>query len=70
MRLIRAIPDAGLPPGARGTIVMVFATGSPPAYEIEFVDGLGRTLALLTLPHDAVRVESPSEADDETSKHR
>jgi hypothetical protein len=39
---------SGLPAGTRGTVVMVHEA-LPPAYEVEFVDRTGRTLALLTL---------------------
>ncbi len=46
VRLRRALPDANLPAGAVGAIVMVYDDGK--AYEVEFCDGAA-TLALLTL---------------------
>ena len=56
VRLKAARPDIlspiGLPIGAQGCVVHVFA-GPDPAYEVEFCDENGRTLALLTLKaHD------------------
>jgi len=41
-------PIAGLAVGTLGTIVMAYP-GVPPGYEVEFCDGQGFTLALLTL---------------------
>jgi hypothetical protein len=47
------IPSAGLYAGDVGAIVHVHGQGK--AYEVEFVDGDGTTIALLTLDADAVR---------------
>lgn len=47
VRLRRAMPEHGLAAGAIGAIVMVYE--SPPAYEVEFTDPEGITLALVTL---------------------
>ena len=51
--LTRDIPDAGLHAVDVGAIVRVYGAGN--AYEIEFVDGDGSTVALLTLDAKDVR---------------
>ncbi|MET8364799.1 DUF4926 domain-containing protein [Micromonospora sp. NPDC005194] len=48
VELREAIPGEGLPAGAVGTVVQVF-DGPPPAYEVEFADADGRTVAMVTL---------------------
>lgn len=50
--LKRDIPEAGLISGTRGTIVLIFEKPEP-AFEVEFVDELGRTVAQLVLSRDA-----------------
>lgn len=50
--LRRALPDHGLIAGDVGTIVLVYDDGR--AYEVEFVDADGRTLAVETLAADEV----------------
>ena len=47
------MPDAGLHAGDVGAIVHVHGQGK--AYEVEFVDGDGTTVALMTLDASAVR---------------
>lgn len=47
------VPDAGLYAGDVGAIVHVHGQGK--AYEVEFVDGDGTTIALLTLNADVIR---------------
>jgi hypothetical protein len=47
VRLRRGLPEHGLVAGAVGAIVMVY--DDPPAYEVEFCDESGVTLALVTL---------------------
>jgi hypothetical protein len=47
VRLRRSLPEHHLSEGAIGAIVLVFA--DPPAYEVEFCDKEGVTLALVTL---------------------
>lgn len=48
VRLTRAVPEHDLADGAKGTVVLDhFST--PPAYEVEFLDSEGRTIALVTL---------------------
>jgi hypothetical protein len=37
-----------VPPGTEGTVLMVFAA-DPPAYEVEFLDKAGESLAVLTV---------------------
>lgn len=51
--LTRDLPENGLVAGDLGAIVTVYEEGL--AYEVEFVALDGKTLALLTLPADAVR---------------
>ncbi|MGC4866226.1 DUF4926 domain-containing protein [Micromonospora sp. DT53] len=43
-----ARPSERLPAGATGTVVHVF-DGPPTAYEVEFADADGRTVAMVTL---------------------
>jgi hypothetical protein len=57
--LTRPLPDYGLEPGDIGAIVHVYQGGA--AYEVEFVSGDGRTLALTTLPATDVRAVSAGE---------
>ena len=51
--LKREMADAGLAAGDVGAIVQVYGQGE--AYEVEFVDGDGSTVALLTLDAADVR---------------
>lgn len=51
--LTRDVTDAGLHAGDVGAIVHVYGEGE--AYEVEFVDGDGSTLALVTLEAGDVR---------------
>ncbi|MFF0232715.1 DUF4926 domain-containing protein [Micromonospora sp. NPDC005254] len=51
VELREATPGEGLPAGAVGTVVHVF-DGPPPAYEVEFADADGRTVAMVTLRTD------------------
>jgi hypothetical protein len=43
VRLKKSLPDADIPIGSRGTIVMLY-DGEPSAYEVEFLDADGNTL--------------------------
>ena len=52
-------PDAGLHSGDVGAIVQVHGDGK--AYEVEFVDVDGTTIALLTLDAEEVRPIAPGE---------
>lgn len=52
VRLKRPLPEHQLPAGAIGAIVMVYE--SPPAYEVEFCDSDGITIALVTLKGEDV----------------
>ena len=47
------LPEQGLARGDLGAVVMVYNDGE--AFEVEFVALDGTTLALLTLPADAIR---------------
>lgn len=51
--LTRDLPDHGLEAGDVGTVVMVHEGGS--GFEVEFVTFTGETVAVVTLPADAVR---------------
>ncbi len=53
------LPDAGLHSGDVGAIVHVHGQGK--AYEVEFVDGDGTTIALMTLDADEIRPIGPGE---------
>lgn len=50
VRLLRPLPEHRLPAGAIGAIVMVYP--SPLAYEVEFADAQGVTIALVTLSEE------------------
>lgn len=51
--LTRAVPENGLAEGDVGTIVHRYGNGK--GYEVEFVTGEGRTVAVLTLPAKDLR---------------
>ena len=51
--LVHDLPDAGLTAGDVGAVVFVHDEGK--AYEVEFVDGDGTTVALVTLRSTEVR---------------
>ena len=51
--LTRDVPESGLHTGDVGAIVHVYRRGA--AYEVEFVDGDGSTIALITLASNDVR---------------
>lgn len=53
------LPDSGLHAGDVGAIIHVHRQGT--AYEVEFVDEDGTTVALLTLSADAIRPLEPGE---------
>ncbi len=50
VRLRRELPAEHLPVGAVGAVVVVFS--SPVAYEVEFCDEHGATLALVTVAEE------------------
>jgi hypothetical protein len=55
VRLKRNIPSRNLSIGARGTILVVYDDPHlPSAYEIEFIDDDGKTLAVLTLKEEDI----------------
>lgn len=55
IRLKRDKPMRGLPAGVTGTILLIYPQPPlPPAYEVEFTDGEGNTVALLTLQEDGI----------------
>jgi hypothetical protein len=57
--LTRDIPEEKLCKGDLGAVVLVHENGA--AYEVEFVTLDGRTLAVVTLPADAVRAATGHE---------
>ncbi|WP_236591198.1 DUF4926 domain-containing protein [Mycobacterium paraintracellulare] len=60
VELLRALPEHSLPAGSRGTVVMDYTKdsdkGLPPAYEVEFSDADGSTLAVVTVARDVLKV--------------
>lgn len=55
IRLKRDKSMSGLPAGATGTILLIYLQPPlPPAYEVEFTDGKGNTVALLALQEDEI----------------
>lgn len=55
VRLKYDLPEERLAAGMTGTIVLVH-NAKPPAYEVEFADEHGRTIAMLALPEDALEL--------------
>ena len=51
--LTRDVPEDGLKAGDVGTVVMVHQQGA--GYEVEFTTLAGLTIAVVTVPSDAVR---------------
>ncbi len=57
VRLKRDMPSHGLVAGTRGTIVVVYEDPHlPRAYEVEFVNAKGKTLAIVTLKENDLEV--------------
>ena len=61
VKLRHNLLDFGLSTETTGVVVMVYAE-QPQAYEVEFVDGQGRSLALLTLPEEDILAISASDS--------
>ena len=57
--LTRSLPDRGLQAGDVGAIVHVYDDGK--AFEVEFVDGSGATLALVTVEPSDIRPVADTE---------
>ena len=57
--LTRDIPEHDLVVGDLGAIVHIYADGK--AYEVEFVGLAGETIAIVTLPAEAVRAVAKGE---------
>ena len=57
--LTRPVPEHGLAAGDLGTVVAVHESGR--GYTVEFLSLEGKTLAIATLPADAVRSGRPGE---------
>ena len=63
VRLVRPLPEHGLPAGGTGAVVHVYDNPSE-AYEVEFVEPDGNTIALVTVvPDELELVERPSLSD-------
>lgn len=60
VELLRPLPEHSLPAGARGTVVVDYTKDSDKslqaAYEVEFSDADGFTLALVTVSGDDLKV--------------
>ncbi len=54
VELTKNIPSSNLYAKTRGTVVLVYP-GNPPAYEVEFADEEGVTLAVLTLSANDIK---------------
>jgi hypothetical protein len=61
VRLLVDLPEEGLAAGAIGAVVHVFDKPNL-AYEVEFTDGNGRTIAQIPLPPDQLRPIASSDA--------
>ena len=59
--LLRALPEHGLVAGDTGTVVMLHdpVPGHGPGVTVEFMTVQGKTIAITTLPADAVRPIGP-----------
>lgn len=55
---MRPLPEHGLPAGTTGTVVLVYDNPSE-AYEVEFTDPDGYTLALVTLQPNQLELTTP-----------
>ena len=64
VKLKKHLPEHNLAKGVRGAVLFVYEEKSnlPRAYEVEFVDNQGKTLAQLTIFEDDI------EEDDEMGK--
>jgi hypothetical protein len=60
VRLLVDLPDEGLAAGAVGAVVHVFEEPHQ-AYEVEFTDGSGRTIAQVPLTSDQIRQVASSD---------
>jgi hypothetical protein len=56
----RPLPEHDLIAGSRGAVLIdhtkYIDKGTPPAYEVEFMDNAGVTLAVITVPEDNLEV--------------
>lgn len=57
--LRRDVPDVGLEAGDVGTVVLIHAGDA--GYEVEFATLAGETVAVITVPADAIRPIGPRE---------
>jgi len=60
VRLLVDLPEEGLAAGAIGAVVHVFEEPRL-AYEVEFTDGNGRTIAQVPLTSDQIHLVAPSD---------
>jgi hypothetical protein len=55
VRLRESKQSNNLPAGVKGTVLIVYdEPGLPLAYEVEFLDDEGKTLAVLTVKHEEI----------------
>ncbi len=60
--LVRDLPEENLRAGDVGTVVERHKVpGRETGYSVEFVDMLGRTVAVVTLPASALRAPTPAD---------
>ena len=57
----------GIPSGTDGTILMVDLDNDPPIYLIEFVDGDGNTLEIISASEDQLELIHPFDAKKNAS---
>ncbi len=55
VQLVKPVPEASLKAGSIGSVVDVYAQPRE-AYEIEFTDELGRTVALIAVGPDQIKL--------------
>ncbi|MBE9009720.1 DUF4926 domain-containing protein [Pseudanabaenaceae cyanobacterium LEGE 13415] len=55
--LTQDVPEKWLKAGDRGAVVHCYSDGQ--AFEVEFVNAEGRTIAILTLTHSDIQIETP-----------
>jgi hypothetical protein len=68
VRLLRALPDHGLPTGSEGTVVNDYQrAGVPRAYLVEFADADGVTQALVTVAEEDLEVVSRPDSGSNSS---
>jgi hypothetical protein len=57
--LTRDLPESGREAGEGGAVVEIYEDGA--AYEVEFFDGAGETIALVLVPAEALRLTTDAD---------